>query len=143
MAWQRRLGHRRCRHQGFVLAQPAVDDAQQLIHVERFGEKIESAELHRLDGGVDRAVAGDDDRNDAGIDPRELLQHLDPADARHTEIEEDHARPGVFHEVEALHPIGRHQGVVAPALQRLPAALANGILVVDNDHIHAGTMGRL
>jgi hypothetical protein len=62
---------------------------QGLVEVERLGEIVVGAPLHRLNGGLDGAVSGHD--HDLGIGS--LLAHLaeqrEPIDARHADVEQD------------------------------------------------------
>ena len=65
---------------GVLGAQPAllergVDDVQQLVELERLLDEVARAALDGLDGVLHRAVAGDDDADDVGIDGAGLVEH--------------------------------------------------------------------
>ena len=67
----------------------ALDEHLQPLDVDRLGEKIDRAALHRLDGGLDVAVRGH--HHDRGpVRQRErLVDDLEAGFARHAEIGED------------------------------------------------------
>jgi len=57
---------------------------------------IVSAELHRLDGGFHRSVAGHHGDFDAGVGAFDLLQKLDSGHARHDHVGKHHVRGLLF-----------------------------------------------
>ena len=59
-----------------------------------FGNVVEGADAHRLDGALDRGVGGDDDHHLLGIAPADLLQNLHARHAGEHQVEQ--------HEVDRL-----------------------------------------
>ena len=54
-----------------------------LVLVEGLGDIVESTLFERLDGGLNGAVGGDDDDREVMVEALDLLQELQPGDARH------------------------------------------------------------
>ena len=66
-------GRRFFLQQPVVVEQPALlerarHQQQQVIGIDRLGEKVERAVLHRLDGVLDAAVRGHDDHGKLGVE---------------------------------------------------------------------------
>jgi hypothetical protein len=70
--------------------------AQQHVQLERLGDKVRRAALHRFDGDVDRAVGGHDDGEDARPHTLTMPQQVEPRHPR-----QGHVRD---HDVERLIP---------------------------------------
>ncbi len=86
------------------LAERVLDHEQRLLEGERLLDEVLGAHAHRLDRGLDGAVAGDHDHRHLGIEGADAGQGLEPVHLRQPHVEQ--------------------QQVVAPALQRLQAGLA-------------------
>ena len=71
----------------------AADDHPELVVVERLRDVVRGAELHRLHRGLLRAVGGDHDHGEVGIEGAGALEDLHAADAVHAQVGD--------HEVEA------------------------------------------
>ena len=109
--------------------QHALDGEQDLLRTGVLDQVVRGAELHRLDGALDRAVAGQDDDHGGQLALVQGPQELHAVHHRHFEVRHDHveqalAEPGerrlavrrVFHRVaRALEVLGeraRHVGLV-------------------------------
>ena len=93
-------------------------------HVDGLGEKVLGAELHRFDGGLDVALAGQ--QNHRRTFPPQPLQHDEPARVGEMQVEEHHVGT---HAVERLHRL--LAGAVAPDL------VADALEVVADGAQHA------
>ena len=83
-----------------VLAQVAVlvhqppplhrvaDDDQHFVVLERLGDVVERAALHRRDRALDRRVGGDDDDRQVLVDPLQLVERGDAVEARHHDVDD-------------------------------------------------------
>ena len=65
------------------------DDFLELGHVERLEQIIVSAELHRLDGGLRRAVGGHQDDEQLGIGRADSAERFQAVHAAHAHVHED------------------------------------------------------
>ena len=62
---------------------------QQLVELKRLGDEVGGAALDGLDRVLHRAVAGDDDGDDAGVAGEGGVDDLPAVDARQAEIRDD------------------------------------------------------
>jgi len=73
-----------------LLVERVLDDADDVRTLERLGDEVVGAFLHRLDGGLDGAVGGHQHHLALGGDGARGLEEVHPAHARHHEIGEEH-----------------------------------------------------
>ena len=64
----------------------AVDDEADVGEVDRLGDEIEGPLLHRLDGGVDAAVRGEDDDVRFRVPLADFLEQVHAGDPRHAQV---------------------------------------------------------
>jgi len=125
------------RFPGALRLQRLRDQQEEALGVDRFGEVIVGATLHRVDRRLDRAVAGEEHhgrRQASGLDG---LDQLHAAEARHLEVR-DHERDGPGLEVaERLEPVFGGDRPVPLALEQLAQRLARGRLVVHDQNLAA------
>ena len=69
--------------------QGAVQAGHQSLVVHRLAEVVEGAELHRLDGQLHVAHAGDHHHRHAGVLLPDVAEHLHPAHHRHVHVQQD------------------------------------------------------
>ena len=92
--------------------------------VDRLLEEVVRAELHRLRGGGDRAVPGqEDDLGTVGIS-LDRLEDLEPVEARHAQIEDRDVEDLLPEGAECLATVGDLRDVVGS-----PAGLAQDCFV--------------
>ena len=121
-----------------LVQQPAplhrvADDDQHFVVLERLGDVVEGAGLHRRDRALDRCVGGDDDDVEVLVDPLQLVERRDAVEARHHDVDD-----GGIERQRARHlePLGAGRGdadVVALARQQRLENLAHDLLVVDDE----------
>jgi len=85
---------------------PALDgvpqDEQDLVVLERFGDVVEGAALHGVDGGVDRRVGGDHDDGHVVVDLLQFVQDGKAVHARHHHVDDGGVERHRAGQVEAL-----------------------------------------
>jgi hypothetical protein len=86
-----RRDHRRNPHQAGCLKGP-FDHLGQPLQVERLDEVVERPLLHRLNGGLRRAVRGDEQDLRLRQHPPQLAQQFQPGPIRQLQVEDDDLR---------------------------------------------------
>ncbi len=138
------LGHHRA-HLVFQLVHPrrqpphfhrAVQCHAQPVGRERLGQVVEGAAPHRLDGGLDGSVRGDDDDVQPGCQPQQFRQQVEPLLARQPQVEEGDVEQAVAEQLQCLRGIDRLGGVVAHRLKRQPQRPAHAGVIVDDQEVH-------
>ena len=79
-----------------------ADAHEQLVAKERLLHEVDRAELHRFDGGIDRAEAGHDDEDRIDMRLPQLSQHVEPGHPRHPHVGKDHVEAAVARDGEAF-----------------------------------------
>ena len=95
------------------------EDGFYFRHLRRFGDVVECAQANRLNGRFHAGMAGHHHRLGVGRDAFQMLEHLDPADAGHPQVQNGRVKTGGFH-----------------SLQRQPAVCELGHIVT-----HSGQLG--
>ena len=128
-----------------VLAQVAVlvdqppplhrvaDDDEHFVVLERLGDVVERAALHRRDRALDRRVGGDDDDREVLVDPLQLVERRDAVEARHHDVDDRRVERQRARQLEPLGAGRRQPHVVALARQQRLENLAHDLLVVDDE----------
>src|SRR5690606_37806633 len=112
----------------------ALDLEPHDLALDRLGDEVEGAELHRLDRGLDRAEPGDDHDRHVRIDRADRLQHVDAGAALHLEIREHEVGAALL---ECGDPGGTVAGgdrIVAELLDGDREILADRVVVVDDQY---------
>jgi hypothetical protein len=73
------------------LAKRRPDGGRQQVVVERLLDEVHRANLHRLDGELHVAVAGDDDHRHTDLELLQPMQQIEAADLRHPHVGDDAA----------------------------------------------------
>ena len=108
-------------------------DDQHFVVLERLGDVVERAALHRRDGALDRRVRGDDDDGEVLVDALQLVERRDAVEAGHHDVDDGRVERQRARQLEALGARRREPHVVAfPSQQRLEN-LAHDLLVVDDE----------
>ena len=117
--------------------QRALHHQLDLVRLERLGNVIEGAELHRLDRGVDLRQTGDHDHVDVGMAFLDQAQHFEAADIRHHDVE-DHHVVGVFLDfAQRLAAVLHRLDPIVVAVEDAQAAADDDLLVVDDQNSRA------
>jgi hypothetical protein len=120
-----------------LAVQPALDDVDDLLDLERLEDVVVGAALHRLDRGLDRAEAGHDHGEDVQALLGDLLEQLQPRQPRHLEVGDDQVVRPQPQLVERLLAVLAGRDLVALELQELGEDLADHLLVVDDEDARA------
>jgi len=120
-----------------------ADDAQQLRPLERLGEEVVGAILHRLYGFLDGAEGGEEDHVDVGRDRLRGVQDLDAGQPRHLEIGQDEIDAAALQALERGVAIGGHDHPKALAGEHAFEALAQPRVVVGHQETGRLRHGRL
>ena len=86
--------------------QGVADDFLELRHFERLEQIIVSAQLHRFDGGLGRAVRRHENDQLLGIQLPDAAQCLHAADAAHADIHEHEVRLQLGNQLQPVLPAG-------------------------------------
>ena len=117
------------------LVHGALQHDAQLVERERLADVVEGAHLHRLHGGRDGGIAGDDDDHRIGTPALYGAQRFQAAGAGKLEIEQHDVDVLVVeHLVGVLGAVG-DEGVEAGGLSCVAAAFANGAFVVHDQQV--------
>src|ERR1035441_6021553 len=125
-----------------LVGHAAEEEAQFVERGKGLRNVVVGAELHGLDGGFDRSVAGHNGDFDAGMGALDLFQEFDSGHARHDHIGEDHV-DGLF--LEQGEGGGAALGFEAGEAERFAdghAEAADGLLVIDNQQSYAEVVCR-
>ena len=118
------------------------DQQQQMIGIDRLGEKVERPFLHRRDRILDAAVGGHHDDRHVGVDFLRRAQHAEAVAVRQPQIGEHERRLGLLQLPDRLRLIARLEDGVALTLERMPEHRPQRVLVFDEENLggsgHAG-----
>ena len=116
-----------------LLLERVLDDPHHVRALERLGDEVVRAFLHRIDRGLDRAVRGH--QHDLGLrrDRLRRAQQVHAGGLRHHEIGEQHADAVLAEDIEAGRPIGRGEDGQALAAKDLRQRLDDRRLVIDDE----------
>ena len=111
-----------------VLEVPELDrllDLQlHLLDLERLLDEVERADLHRLDGGVDRPEGRHEDHGRARLDRPRRAQHVHAVGATHAQVGQHDVELVVLQPLDGRGAVGRFLHVMAGIVQRANQALA-------------------
>ena len=133
-----RAGGARGGAQDLVLADHAMmidrafDGHEELVAGERLRDVVVRSLLHRVDGGLDRAVGGHEENGKVFVDGTDLGKKLEPVHLRHLEIGDDDVRTPRGDLLDRRLAAGRGGHDVALSRQRRGDAVAHHFLVIDD-----------
>ena len=122
------------------LLERLLDVDFQLGEMERLGEVVVGAMLHRLDGGLDAAVGGEHDGFELRLTFLELLQELDAVHARHVQVEQGDVAAGRQH-LQCFFAGAGRRDVQALLLKALAKRLPQLLVVIDDQQADGGVRG--
>ncbi len=102
--------------------------------VERLGEVVEGAFLHRLDGALDRALAREHDDGDVGVIDPQGGQEAETVHARHHEVAHHDRGRLLRHPLEGLGPVAGGGDLVSPEGEEVGHALPSEGIVLDDQY---------
>ena len=117
--------------------QRAQRHQQQPVGLERLLDVVVGAALDGGDGGLDVAVARDDDHRQVGVGLLDDVEHLQAVEAAalQPDIEDDELRAALLDGLEGLIGIARQTRAVTVVLQEAGDHLADVGLVVDDQDV--------
>jgi len=116
-----------------ALAGRLGDDRLELGVLERLGEEVEGAGLHRLHGAVHPAVRRHDDDGYVRVAGHHLAQEAEAVHFRHDEIGHDYIGAIALEGGEGLLAIGGHLHLVTFPLERGRKDLPQVLFVIDDE----------
>ena len=112
---------------------------QQLVELKRLGDEVRRAALDRIDGVLHRAVAGDDDGDDARDSGRRAASMTaGPVDAGQPQVGDDDVEGELLEQLERLFAAVGLDDFEAALGQPLGHERAQGRLVIDKEKMQHG-----
>ena len=119
----------------------ALHHQQQVIGIDRLGEKVRRPLVHRGHGVLNAAVRGHDDHRQLGVELLGRAQDAKPVAGRQLEIGEDHGRARLAKLLNGFRLVARFEDDVALRLERMAQHGAQRILVFDKEDGKRGYRG--
>ena len=116
-----------------LLLRRLVDDRPKFADVERLGQVGGGAGLHRGDGRLDGAVAGEDDDLGVGQLALGLGQDFKAADVPHDQVADDDVERLLLDQPQPFSAAGGDDAFVADARKAFGHGLGVGFVVVDHE----------
>ena len=111
-----------------------LDDHQHFIVLERLGDVVEGASLHRGDGVLDRGVRRHHDDCQLVVELLQRLERRHAVDARHHHIDDGRVERNVPGELDAFLAAGREPHGIPLALQQGFEDLPHDFFIVDDEN---------
>ena len=142
---QPRMGAHDRRHAGgpedgllAALADRPLDQPREVVDLQRLLQEVVGAELHRLDGGAHRAVAGEHHDRHPRLGRPAGRQHLDPRDVGELQVGEHEVEGALGEEPDAGAAVRRRLDVVPLLAQRPLQHAPKGVAVLDDQDAAGG-----
>ncbi len=133
-----------------ALLERAPDQHFQLGHPARLGDVVVGAQLHRRDGRLHGAVAGDDDDLGWRVELHGLAEHADPVHLRHDEVHQRHVEILRLQGIDGSATVVSHHHVEAPLAElrledarEVPLVLSQQDLDIYFSHASSPLFGRV
>ena len=114
------------------LRERVAEDDQHFVVLERLGDVVEGAALHRRDRVLHRRERGDHQHRQVVVDLLQLVERGDPVHPRHHHVDDRRVERHRAREVEPLPRAGSKADVVPLAGEQRVENLAHDLLVVDD-----------
>ena len=101
---------------------------------ERLLQKVEGAELHGLDRGIDRSVRGEHDHFEIRVQLPSALEQREAAHARHLQIRDHEVETEPAERRQRAFSVVRPRSVVARRLEHVDRKLAEPFFVIDDEY---------
>ena len=115
----------------------AIQHESDLGRCERLRQEIDCTTAHGLDRRLDGRIRGDRDDRQAGSQPQERRQDVQPVFLSQPQIEKDDVKQRVPHKLLSLGAVAGFGHAMVHRLQSQPERLPQALLVVDQQNIHA------
>ena len=121
---------------------PAFTRARRIAGVERFRQEVVGADLEAPDHALRVLEARDHDHGQVpeGLVALHPLEHLEPVDPRHLDVEQDHVGRVLADRGERLGAVGRRGRAVTVALERRGEEPSIQRVVVDDEDVPGSTL---
>ncbi len=119
------------------LLERARHEQREVIGIDRLGEKIEGAFLHRRDRVLDAAVRGHHDDRHIGVELLRRAQHAKPVAFGQAQVRE-HDRGALLKHAHGLGLIPRLEHGMTLPLERVPEHRTQRVLVFDDENLSGG-----
>jgi hypothetical protein len=113
--------------------------AGHFVVLERLGDVVEGAALHRRQRRLDRREGGHHHDGQVLVHRPELAEHGQAVDARHHDVDDDGVERVGAGQLEPLHAVDGQADVVAFTLEQCLEHLAHHLLVVDDEDRSPGS----
>ena len=117
----------------------ALDDRGERLVLERLGQVVVGAALHRVDRARDRPERRHHDEHRAGRRGAGLVHERDPVEAGHFDVRQDDVRGELFELAEGLEPVGGGLGLIPLVVENFTQRGTGVCLVVDDENPTAGS----
>ena len=117
-----------------ALREGVAHDGQHFVVLERLGDVVEGAALHRRDRALDRRERGDHQHRQVVVDLLQLVERGHAVHARHHDVDDGGVERDRAGELEALGGVGGEANGIALARQQRLEDLAHDLLVVDDQN---------
>ena len=124
-----------------ALREGVAHDGEHFVVLERLGDVVKRATLHRRDGALDRRERGNHQHRQVVVDLLQLVERGHAVHARHHDVDDRGVEGARAGELEALGGIGREANGMALAGQQRLEDLAHDLLVVDDQNRAASVHG--
>ena len=114
------------------LLERARDQEQEVVRIDRLGQKVEGAFLHRGHGVLDATVGGHHDDGRCGVLLLGGPQHAEPVPARQPEVRQHDRRRRLGEQPDGLRLVAGLGHGVPLTLQGVPQHRAERVLVLDD-----------
>ena len=131
-----------------LVAQPlalegVADDEADFVQLERLGDVVVGAQLHRLDRGLRGGDGGDDDHGHVRGDLLGRAQHLQPVHLGHAQVGDDGVRGVATEGLDGSLAARGGEDVIAFLLEGDGEEVPHALLIIDHEHAglgHGGSM---
>ena len=115
-----------------ALGEGVADDGQHFVVLERLGDVVEGAPLHRGDGALDRRERGDHQHRQLVVYFLQLVERGHAVHARHHDVDDGGVEGDRAGELEAFGGVSGEANGMALARQQRFEDLTHDLLVVDD-----------
>ena len=121
------------------LLERGVEDVHQLVELKRLRDEIGDAHLRHVDGVLHRAIAGDDDRDDAGVAGEGGFDHFAAVHAGQTQVGNDDVEGKTVEGLDGRLPVRGLGHLVAGVPKSFSYNTSQGFLVVYEEEVGHGS----
>ena len=138
----RRLDLAAARQHGAALSAGPLQQAQQILRIERFLQKVERPLLDRPHRQRNVPMAGDHDDRDLGVQRLHAGQQVHAVHGRHVDVRDQHPWPLIRQQRQRLVGRSRRPGVVAGEPQQVAIGFQHVLVIVHQQHVGRTVSGQ-